>query len=516
MTILFEQFASTAKNTPHKIALIEGDLTLTYGQLFQQVELYSKVLHTFQNTQQSRLRVLSVCEKLSDNLLLSLALAKLNGTLIPANSQFTSGQLSEFATSVDANLILIGAESKLSGLFQFLPVAKIFLINDFFKDSESNDLLINTEKMVVPSHSHQYSDNDSFLIALSSGSTGQPKPIVISQNSKLARAKQSIDLYGLTSNDVVLNASPFFHSLGQRLSFVPLMAGATLVVLPKFTPKLWIDAVQQHQVSFTIPVATHLYALQPILEESFSRLTSLQTLVTSSAPIDKCFKQQFAKEVSCELHEIYGATEIAIATNLSPEDFADKVHTVGLACDGIDIQILDDNLQTLPAGQTGEIAVKTLLMFSGYYKLLELTNASMVNGFFRTGDLGYLDDDGFLVYVSRQKDVIISGGINIYPAVVENVLLQVDDLHAVCVIGVNDALFGEIVVAICEASDVLEGQLRQQANRKLASYQRPMRYFFVDALPLTPSGKIDKLSLRDYYNNLDEDWSSLLRAMLYR
>ncbi|WP_321276200.1 fatty acid--CoA ligase family protein [Thiomicrorhabdus indica] len=514
MAVLFERFVSFAKKTPQKVAFIEGDLQLTYEQLLQQVEMHSQRLQAFQNQQQSRLRVLSVCEKLSDNLYLALALAKLNGTLIPANAQFTADQLVEFATAVDANLILTDSEIKFSGIHQLLPAGRVFFMNDFFKHSVSDPL--RTQKDEVVNSQNHYPEDDSFLIALSSGSTGKPKPIVISQASKLGRAQQSIDLYGLNSKDVVLNASPFFHSLGQRLSFVPLMTGATLVVLPKFTPKSWIEAVEKNRVSFTIPVATHLYALQPVLEENFSRLTSLQTLVTSSAPIDTDFKQQFAKEVGCELHEIYGATEVAIATNLAPEDFSEKVHTVGVACKDIEIRILDENRQRLPAGQTGEIAVKTPLMFSGYYKLPELTHDSMVNGFFRTGDLGYWDEDGFLVYVSRQKDVIITGGINIYPAVIENALTQVTDLTSVCVIGVNDALFGEVVIAICVGDSELEGELRQIANQKLASYQRPMRYFFVESLPLTPSGKIDKMALREQYNNLGEDWSALMRAMLYR
>lgn len=507
MSVLFECFASVAQKKPEQIAFIEGEVRLSYAQLLKQVESYSQALQTFQNAQKSGLRVLSVCEKLSDNLKLALALAKLNGILIPANVQFTAEQIVEFSEAVDTNLILTGSEIKFSALKKRLPVDKVLLINEFLNQFDvSGQEAVN---FIQP-------ENDYFLIVLSSGSTGKPKPIEISQASKLGRTQQSIDLYGLTSNDVVLNASPFFHSLGQRLSFVPLMVGATLVILPKFTPKLWIEAVEQHQVTFTIPVATHLYALQPILAENFSRLSSLKTLVTSSAPIDTEFKRLFATEVGCKLHEIYGATEIAIATNLAPADFEKKVHTVGKPCAQIDLQILDENRECLPASKIGEIAVKTSLMFSEYYNLPELTRDSMVNGYFRTGDLGYLDDDGFLIYVSRQKDVIISGGINVYPAVIENALLRVAGIQQLYAIGVKDALLGEVVIAICQGDSTLEDQLRQTANQTLASYQRPMRYFFVESFPLTPSGKIDKIALRDYYNQLDEDWTALMRTMLYR
>lgn len=509
MSAVYSAFCEIAKQWPQNLALVEGDSRWSYQSLHTEVEQMAVRLQGLQNREQAPLRVLSVCPTLSVNVRLALALAKLNGTLIPANAQFQVAQLAEFAQAVDANLVICESQKTSQALLEVLserlPAGQVLHFSDLAKLSEFTGGV----QFDVP-------ENDSFLIALSSGSTGKPKPIVISQTAKRARAQQSIDLYGLSCDDVVLNASPFFHSLGQRLSFVPLMCGATLVALPSFTPKLWIEAVETFQVSFTIPVATHLYALQPILEANFSRIQSLKTLVTSSAPIDTDFKRQFAKEVGCALHEIYGATEVAIATNLAPQDFEQKVHTVGRACKQIEIQILNDDLQSLPAGEVGEIAVKTPLQFSGYYQLPELTEQAMHQGYFRTGDLGYLDDDGFLVYVSRQKDVIISGGINIYPAVIENALLQVTDLQQVCVIGVKDALFGEIVMAVCVGDASLERDLRKMANQKLASFQRPMHYFFVQSLPLTPSGKIDKMALRAHYNQLDKDWSALMRAMLYR
>ena len=506
MSHVYQAFQKQTELNAQKTALVEGQKSWTYTQLANEIEILISHLQNEQNRLKLGLRVLSVCESLAVNLKLSIALSSMNATLIPANAQFSHEQIVEFAEAVDANLIVLDQKAKMTSLQALMPNIKVLEFDHFE----------NTQVLSGRGEFFTQSENNSFLIALSSGSTGQPKPIVISQKTKLARAQQSIDLYGLNNQDIVLNASPFFHSLGQRLTFVPLLTGATLIVLPQFTPQKWISAVDNFKVTFTIPVATHLYALQPTLEKNFSKLTSLKTLVTSSAPIDTDFKNRFAQEVECELHEIYGATEVAIATNLAPEDFNLKVHTVGKTCKGVQIMIIDEAQQEVKTGVQGEICVKSEFMFSEYYKLAELTQDSIHKGYFKTGDLGYVDEDGFLVYVSRQKDVIISGGINIYPAVIENLLVNVTGLEAVCVIGANDAYLGEVVLAICVAKKELEGDLRRMANQKLASYQRPIRYFFVDSLPLTPSGKLDKMALRNYYNNLGEDWSALMRALLYK
>lgn len=509
MSIIYQTIQKHAQRQADKIAIIAEDTSLSYAQLFQHVERLSDFLRLkVPNPKYQHLRVLSLCQEPVNNIILALALSKLNGTLIPANAQSTPKQVAKFCRVVNADLLLFDLnELNFSGLESAPSLPSV----NFQQALNTLDVI-----KEQPENNQAWSTlHDSFLLTLSSGSTGEPKPIVISQAVKFARAQQTIDLYQVDSADVVLNASPFFHSLGQRLSFVPLIAGATVVYLKKFTPNLWLQAVEQHQVSFTIPVATHLYALQPMMQQALQRMRSLRCIVTSSAPIDADFKKNMQQEIGCTFFEIYGATEIAIATNLAPEDFAIKHKTVGRPCLDVDLRIVNDNGEFLNTGELGEIACKTSLMFSGYYNLPELTSKSFIDNYFLTGDLGYIDVDGYLTYVSRKKDVIISGGINIYPAEVEQCILSNNLVSAVSVIGVEDALLGEVVLAICVGEQSVEMQLRQQANKDLVSYQRPIKYFFVDELPLTPSGKIDKMALRDFYNNIAEDWSAPLRALLY-
>lgn len=504
MAKLYQTIALHAQQRPEQISVICDDIQLTYQQLLQQVDHWASFLSTQKSSNDAPLRILTLCAEPTHNLILALALAKLNALLIPANAQSSHKQVISFCRAVSADLLIYDIERfETSGL-----------TTPYLSFEQGLNMVQSAKNQ--PKNIQAWSDFEaSFLLTLSSGSTGKPKPIVISQDVKLARAQQTIDLYDLTANDVVLNASPFFHSLGQRLSFVPLVAGATVVYLKKFTPNSWLETVAKHQVTFTIPVATHLYAIQPKVKESIAQMSSLRCIVTSSAPIDADFKKALQEEVGCTFYEIYGATEVAIATNLEPSDFAKKYKTVGRACQNVQIQILSPTLESLPSHTIGQIAVKTPLMFSAYDDLPELTEVSMHQGYFLTGDLGFMDDEGYLTYVSRQKDVIISGGINIYPAEVEQCLLGSKLLSSVCVIGVNDSLLGEALLAICVGDASSELKLRQLANQELVPYQRPIQYFFVEALPLTPSGKIDKMALREFYNNLGEDWSAKMRAMLY-
>lgn len=503
-SLLYETIRNHSLVQPAKLSLISANQSWTYAELIQYANQLASELYQRVNASGQLLRLVSVCEQAEHNVFLALALAKLNATLIPLNYQSPQRKIVETLAVVNGDAVITDLSSvceMLHGEANCLNIADLMVLNTI--DNHLVDILSRP-------------DTNSFLISMSSGSTGNPKPIVMSQQAKLARAYQSIRLYKLTSSDVVLNASPFFHSLGQRLTFVPLVAGATLALLKQFTPNAWVNAVKNYAVSFTIPVASHLYALQPILHDRLSELRSLRCIVTSSAPIDVNFKKQMQVEIGCEFHEIYGASEVASATNLAPEDFSNKFTTVGKPIDGVTIKIFDEHRQALGVGVIGEIGVSSDLRFSEYYGLPELTAQSFEGDFFLTGDLGFIDDDGFLTYVSRSKDVIISGGINIYPAEVEKCLLASKLITEVCVIGVTDKLFGEVVLAVCVGSSDVEMKLRKVANLELLSYQRPIAYFFVDVLPLTASGKVDKMTLRSTYNALDNDWTAALRMMFYK
>jgi len=508
MGTLFNTFKDAAESFPEKTALITEGGRHSYASLLTQANLWANLLYARNTNQQPRVALL--IEDPFHTISTSFGVARLDGNCVPTNPQLHPKQLLHNWQATDVNIVIYEPI--------FKHKIKSFPQNDWIFISTDEVIQQQIVETTPPSNNNfPWSKQNDFLIAFSSGSTGTPKPTVLSQENKLMRAQQSWDLYNLISDDVVLCASPYFHSLGQRLTYVPLLLGATLVYVTKFTPKNWLSFVSEHQVSFTIGVSSHLYALKDALLDNAEQLQSLKTIVTSSAPIDTEFKREIFEAIGCDFHEIYGATEIAIASNLTKENASDKFASVGLPCSNIEVRILDDVGAELPIDTVGEIAVKTPLIFQGYYNQPDATKASFVDGYFLTGDLGTIDQEGFLYYVSRKKDVIITGGINIYPKTIESVISQNPDVHEVAVIGVNDKLFGEVSIAVCVTTDQknIASELHLLANQNLAPYQCPLKYFFRESLPLTSTGKVSKLALREEYNALNQDWTMPLRLMLY-
>jgi len=524
MSFLYQTFEKSALQHLSKVAIIAEKKQYTYKALLDEVNQWAQQFHTISQKRQVRIALLT--EDVINTASIAIAMAKINGTCVPTNPQLTTEQLINgwLATAVNTVIYEPCFSHKVEQCKNTNKISHIQFICTTDKVTLTTEQLKNPPFLDSQAIGNQYDD---FIITLSSGSTGKPKPIVLSQTVKVKRAQQSWHLYNITDNDVVLCASPFFHSLGQRLFFVPLLLGATLVHLKQFTPKAWIAVVEKHKVSKVISVSSHLYALKDELLNNTKELNTLKTIVTSSAPIDAHFKEQLFQAIGCDFHEMYGATEVATTSNLSPNFAKEKHASVGVACSGVEIKILDNNHQPVSCNIIGEIAVKSPLAFSGYYLQPELTASSSHDGFFLTGDLGKLAEDGFLTYMGRKKEIIISGGINIYPKDIESVLSSHQAIREIAVIGVNDDFLGEVILAICVLNNTIdseqnsqvepltEKELRRLANKKLAPFQRPLKYFFLNELPVTPSGKTSKLALQSRYNDLNEDWSAPLRAIFF-
>ncbi|MCL1066582.1 acyl--CoA ligase [Shewanella olleyana] len=506
MSPIYSRFQQMVLLSPDKVALHIDEQHYTYAQLLDMVDNIAARILTHCNGIRPRVALITLDQ--IDNVCVSLALAKLGGCCIPMNAHMLPEQLQQACEAVDATMV-IGKKAFIKKTLGQTQLTYLF--------TDTVDEQMNNIDMLSDLRVQEWMKADDYLITLSSGSTGKPKPIMISQDVKLARAEQTWSLYQLTANDIVLCASPFFHSLGQRLTFVPLLLGAEMVHLSRFTPAAWLAAVKLQKVSFIIAVSSHLYALKNSLLSNAQALNSLRTIVTSSAPIDAAFKAQVFQAIGCDFHEIYGATEIAVATNLAPKDASEKYQTVGAPCEQVNVLVLDEDLKAAEVGEIGQIAVKSPLRFNGYYKNESLSQAALKDEYFLTGDIGKVDHEGFLTYVGRQKDIIISGGINIYPKDIETALLKHELLNEVAVVGIDDSLLGEVIIAVCitDNNNNIEPELRKLSNKTLAPFQRPLKFFFPEFLPLTSTGKVSKLMLREEYCELNDGWTDMLRVMLY-
>lgn len=510
MSIFFERVKKNSNKFPAKVAIVEGERSITYSELVSSAEIMACSLKNIVSSDGLRI---AICINEGIELpILVLALNLLGATIIPLNPGLQINQIEHLLYSVDANVIIVNKD-KISAFSVLKSIKSIVGLEDLCNGSSMQvDINQNTTVDAINS----VSNSEQFLITLSSGSTGNPKPIIISEENKWARFEQAARSYQVTECDTVLCASPFYHSLGQRLTFLPLLAGGTLCILKVFTAKNWVNALIKNEVTLTIPVSSHLHeVIDSLLEKPF-HFPSLRCLVSSSAAINDEVKRRLFEELPCEFHEMYGASEVATATNLDKVQARLKSKSVGFPNPSVQVRIVDDQMRDCPSNIAGQIVVKSLLMSSGYYGLPIISAESYSEGYFLTGDIGYLDDDGFLYFVDRKKDIIISGGVNIYPSDIEGVLNESHEVKGSYALGIHDEYLGEVPVAViisdAEHSN-LEKILRTKVRSKLAAYQRPFKYFFKDKVPLTASGKVDKRALRNELNLLKLNLSSKLLAM---
>jgi len=488
---IYTALETNSRRYPDKLAIksLENS-NFSYKELYEKVNTFASFLQIKGISYKQQVGI--ILDDFVNEIFVIFALNKLGCCIVPLDKSLTESQIKGLLSASKCNTVLTDCNDRL------LNVSELIVINCFD--------IKNHQKQIEVNNFH-YDTKQPFLITLSSGSTGNPKPIVFSELNKINRFKQVTETYALEKNDVILCASPFHHSLGQRLTFLPLLLGGTLVKLDKFSPTRWIDSINSFGVTFTIPVSSHLMELLPLFKDMQNdHLKSLKILVSSSASISVDAKKNLFSNYSFKFHEMYGCSETATATDLSCENI-DKISSVGKPLNEVEIKILVNGAFTHEHDKVGEICIKSKNSFIGYYNNDSLTYDSFKEKFFKTGDLGYIDADGFLYFLNRKKDVIISGGKNIYPSDIDSVLTAYSDDIFLCAIGAEDEFLGEVVVVAIEISSidnsVIERNLRFLANNNLAPFQRPLKYIFIKKFPRLSSGKIDKLSLTKEINSLN-------------
>ncbi|GGB45654.1 malonyl-CoA synthase [Roseibium aquae] len=322
-----------------------------------------------------------------------------------------------------------------------------------------------------------------FLITHSSGSTGLPKAIAISQAVKLKRSLQSIELFGITPDDRVLSVSPLHHSLGQRHLFVSLLSGAALIKAYPFVPDRWITAARAYRSTLAIAVATHLKVLQPALSADPGILDSFRVMVTSSAPAEAEFKTKVLDAAAFEFWEIYGMTEAACVTAVRYQKGLDTAH-LGTALPGVEIRIRD-----------GEIQLKSAYLCDGYFGApARWQDAFTEDGWFRSGDLGRIDERGRLYYLGRQGESFQSAGLVVFPAEVEAGLQGCRDVLDCVAFGVPNTVFENLVgLAYVPSHDaVTDRDILAFARTALPKHCVPARICRFERFPTLTSGKLDR------------------------
>jgi len=347
-----------------------------------------------------------------------------------------------------------------------------------------------------------------FNIIYSSGTTGTPKGIVQSYEMRWRQTRRDPGHdYEADAAQVTLIATPLYSNT-TLVSFLPtLLNGGTAVLMAKFEPLKYLDLAQAHRVTHAMLVPVQYQRLMALPEFDRFDLSSFVMKYATSAPFPAALKAEVLKRWPGGLTEWYGMTEGGASCQLLAHERPDKLHTVGKPFPGHEMRIIDENGKELPPGEVGEIVGRSPAMMNGYFNQPQKTREAewydeQGNRFIRTGDVGRFDEEGFLTLMDRRKDMIISGGFNIYPSDLEAVLRQHEDVAEVAVVGVASQRWGETPVAFVvlrpgRATDA--ERLRDWANERLGKTQRISAVEVVSALPRSPIGKVLKRELRSQY-----------------
>jgi fatty-acyl-CoA synthase len=342
------------------------------------------------------------------------------------------------------------------------------------------------------------------LLCYTSGSTGKPKGVMLTQGALECNAANSADMHGLVPEDRILTTLPLFHVGGLNNQTTPaLRMGCTVVLHPKFDVDATFDAIEHERITLTVLVPAQLDAMLAHPRWATADLSSLRMITTGSMIVpERLIRAIHARGVP--LVQVYGATETCpIAAYLKAGEAERKIGSTGRAAAHCELRVADDTGRDVAPGVTGEILVRGPNVMSGYWNAPQATAAVLVNGWFHTGDMGHFDAEGYLYVDGRRKEMIISGGENIYPAEIENILNESPAIAEASVVGWPDPRWGEVAVAVValERGHRLTGdEVVGLLEGRLARFKHPKQVVFVEELPKTALGKVRREEVRRMVN----------------
>ena len=503
-----------------KTALIANERSLTYAELDAEACQVANALAAAGVG--SGYRVGFVAKNVMEYFTLTFGAAKLNAVTVAVNWRLAPLEMQYILTHAEAKVVLFDAE--FLGHYRQMHLEldpKVVVLGETPDDMTSYGAWIDGQPTTDPMSTA--GPGDTALQLYTSGTTGLPKGAELSNRNLFSIVDPLSDIMGLTETAVLLHVLPLFHIGGSGVAIVGLYRGCTNILHRDVDPMKIINDIEAMRVSHMFMVPALLQVLPMMPGASDADYSSLQTVLYGASPITEevlVSSMALLKSPHCQ---VYGLTETTGAiTLLLPEDHdpggprAHLLRSAGSAVPGVELRIVDENGQTLPDGEIGEIWCRTVQNLKAYWRNPEATDAVFPEGrdesglgWFATGDAGYLED-GFLFIRDRVKDMIVSGGENIYPAEVENALMSHPDVADCAVIGVPSERWGETVKAIitpAAGTDPSEADLIAYCQERLAKFKCPTSVDRIDVIPRNPSGKVLKTELRKPY------WEGMDRAV---
>jgi fatty-acyl-CoA synthase/long-chain acyl-CoA synthetase len=443
------------------------------------------------------------CGQNSAALLLGVhAIGKVGAVAVPLNYRLSPEEAAYVIDDSDAQVVYVDDEYQglISGIRDRIPKVTDVLVFDGDGELERQVARCPTSAPEVA----EAPESSPATMIYTSGTTGKPKGAVRSRSVGASSASGSglIELIGFVPEDVYLTTGPLYHSGPGGFAAAAHALGNTVVVQHKFDPEDWLRLVETYRVTttFTAPTPIRMICSLPASVKDRYDRSSVQRLIANAAPWTQALKKMYLADFPPDsLWEVYGSTELGVDTVLAPADHLRKPGSCGQAAPGIEIKLFDEDGQEVTGPhQMGELYVRSATVFDAYYKADEKYQAASRGDFHTVGDIAYRDEENYFYIADRKHDMIISGGMNIYPAEIEAALDACPDVYEVAVFGIPNEEWGESVHATVVPSrpGVTPADVRSFAREHLASYKVPRSVTFVDELPKTGSGKVLKRELR--------------------
>lgn len=490
-----------------KNCLIQGDREVSWGEMYERAQRVANGFAALGVGSQDRVAFLDKNGVQHFDVFFGAAL--LNAVCVDVNWRLAAPEVEYIVNNSEAKVLVVGPDFVpiLDAIESTLTTVKTILVIGGHPKHEDFESWVSRQSLGDPNVAS--ADDDVAFQLYSSGTTGRPKGVMLTNHNFFALLPLAKDMWELSDDTVNLIAMPLFHIGGGGWAMAGMYEGCSSVILRDLDPAYLIQLIGERRIThgFLVPAALQFMLMMPGAETA--DYSSLKVIVYGASPISEEVLARSVEVFKCKFWQTYGLTETTGAIiNLPPSDHDPKgpnrhrLRSCGVPGPGVELRIVDtDTMTDCPQGQVGEIWIRSPQVMKGYWKMPEETAKSIdADGWFRTGDAGYVDADGYVYIHDRVKDMIVSGGENVYPAEVENVLMSHPGIADVAVIGVPDEKWGETPKAIVVRAagvEVTEQEIIDFARERLAKFKCPTSVDWIDALPRNPSGKILKKDLRE-------------------
>jgi len=489
--------AEPARRTPDKLAVVQGELRLGYADLWHQARQHAAALDARGVGPGDRVALLA--PNVADFVRAYFGILTVGAVVVPVPTLLSADEAAYIVRHSGARTLLYDAA------FAAVATEAAETVGVQAWDIAS----LGAEDLEPVRTYARREAEDVAVIFYTSGTTGRPKGALLTHLNLVMNATVSaFDGNQLLRDDVVMGSLPLFHTYGQTAAMnASFRVGATLLLQPRFDPDTALEIMRRERATLFFGVPTMFVVLLDAAARA-GELPVLRDCVSGGAPLPVSVLERFEEVFATTIYEGYGLSETSPTASVNQSWFGTRAGSVGHAIWGVEVQVADetveDRIDLLPPGRLGEIVIRGHNVFAGYLDDPDATAAAIVDGWFRTGDLGTVDEQGFITIVDRKKDLIIRGGFNVYPREVEEVLSRHPAVAQVAVIGVPDREQGEEICAVVIAApseDPLDAdELVAWSRRHLGGHKYPRRVEVLDALPMGPSHKVLKRELRSRFS----------------